>query len=77
MGANDKADTEPGSVVARIQGIEDENIRIANSDMPGRRADLPPDTLPKLPPDPQSDENREQPIGPDGKPTVPSRPPLT
>jgi hypothetical protein len=77
MGANDKADTEPGADAARIQGVEDENIRVANRDMPGRRADLPPDTLPKLPPDPQSDENREQPIGPDGKPTVPSKPPLT
>lgn len=77
MVANDKAETEPGTDAARVQGVEDENIRVANSDMPGRRADLPPETLPVLSPQPQSDENRDQPIGPDGKPTVPSKPPLT
>jgi hypothetical protein len=77
MGANDKADTETGTEAARVQGIEDENIRVANRDMPGQRADLPADTLPKPRPEPQSDENRDQPIGPDGKPTVPSKPPLT
>ena len=77
MDAKDKADTEPGTDAARVQGVEDENIRVANRDMPGCRADLPPDALPKLPPGPQSDENRDQPIGPDGKLTLPSKPPLT
>jgi len=77
MGANDKADTEPGPTAGRIQGVEDENVREANRAMPGQRADLPKDTLPGHSSLPQSDENRDQPIGPDGKPTVPSKPPLT
>lgn len=60
------------------QEVEDENIRVANRDMPGQRADLAKGTLPKPSPNlPQSDENRDQPIGPDGKLTVPSKPPLT
>lgn len=77
MGANDKADTEPGPTAGRVQGIEDENVRVANRTMPGQRADLPKGTLPGAPPDPQSDENRDQPVGPDGRLTTPAKPPLT
>ncbi len=77
MGANDKADAEPGPTAGRIQGVEDENVRVANQDMPGQRAALAKGTLPRLSPRPQSDENRDQPVGPDGKLTVPSKPPLT
>jgi hypothetical protein len=77
MGANDKADTEPGRTARRIQGVEDENVRTAAGAMPGQRADLPKDTLPGHPSRPQADENRDQPVAPDGKLTVPSKPPLT
>jgi hypothetical protein len=77
MKPKDKADTERHAIATRIQGIEDENIRVANRAMPGQRAALPEGTLTGLSSLPQSDENRDQPIGPDGKPTVPSKPPLT
>ncbi len=77
MGANDKADTGPAPNAARIQGVEDENVRDANRTMPGQRAGLPKDTLPGHPSQPQSDENRDQPVGPDGKLIAPSKPPLT
>jgi hypothetical protein len=66
MGANDKADSDPAAIAGRVQGVADENARTANRDMPGGRAGMPPGSLRPLPPDPQSDENRDQ-----GPPTPP------
>jgi hypothetical protein len=36
-------------------------INRARDRLPGERNDLPADALPKLPPEPQGDENREPP----------------
>jgi len=65
--ANEKAT----DATSRVQGVEDENLRIANRDMPGNRAELPKGVLRDGPAANQADEQRDQPLGPDGRPAKP------
>ena len=53
MSETDSPRTRRNRVERRINGARDS--------LPGERNDLPADTLPKLPPEPQGDENREPP----------------
>ncbi len=73
MSTNDKPDT----AASRAQRVVDENVRVANAEMPGQRANLPAGTLTDGPTENQADENRDQPVGPEGKLTTPAKPPLT
>jgi hypothetical protein len=70
----DEARTDPPD--AKVQAVDDENRRIADRTMPGRRAALPPGALLPRPPEPQGDENRDGPLDRDGRPRAPDKPPL-
>lgn len=74
MGANDKGDADPDPIAARVQNVQDENVRVANNTMPGRRAALPPGAASRLRIQPQADENRDQPLAPDGARRGPDKP---
>ena len=74
MIASDKPEDSRAADKAKVQEVQDENREEANRDMPGRRAALPPGTLRRSPREPQGDENRDQPVAPDGTLTVPSKP---
>ena len=67
MSANDDA--------KRVQGVQDENVRVADRTMPGGRAALPPGSLQRRPVENQSDENRDQPLTKEGEPRAPDPPP--
>ena len=67
MSENEKANP----VASRVHSVEDENLRIANETMPGNRAELPKGVLRDGPVRNQADQNRDQPLGPDGQPTKP------
>ena len=56
---------------AKVDALDDENRRITSKRMEGRRAALPEGTFREPVTGPQSDQNRDQPVGPDGKLTVP------
>jgi hypothetical protein len=75
MNASEKPDSISAEDAAKITGVQDENRDEANRTMPGRRAALPPGSLRREPPSPQSDENRDQPVAHDGGLTTPSKPP--
>ena len=71
------ADSTPAPGAAKAHAVEDANRDAADRAMPGGREALPPGTLGTPAQQPQGDENRDQPVGPDGKLTVPSKPPQT
>jgi hypothetical protein len=75
--ASTPSDDEPKDDAAKTRAVDDENRDEANRTMPGRRAALPAGTLRRTPQEPQGDENRDQPVAPDGSLTVPSKPPQT
>jgi hypothetical protein len=77
---SDSGDADPAGDAAgdaaKIHGLQDEIRDEANRAMPGRRAAFPAGTLVKPPFErPQGDENRDQPIKPDGDLRAPSKPP--
>jgi hypothetical protein len=62
---------------AKVRAVDDENRDEMNRDMPGRRAARPEGAIPPPRTVPQSDENRDQPVAPDGSLTLPAPPPAT
>ncbi len=62
---------------AKVRAVDDENRNVMNRDMPGRRAARPDGTIPPSQTSPQADENRDQPVAPDGRLTRPAPPPAT
>ena len=71
----DTKSKQEAETAAKIHEVQDENRGVANQDMPGKRAALPPGALSKPKSEPQADENRDQPVAPDGGLTTPSKPP--
>ena len=75
MNTKSESATGPAEAAAKVHEVQDENRDVANRDMPGKRAALPPGSLPRPKLEPQADENRDQPVAPDGSLTTPSKPP--
>lgn len=75
MNTKSESANGPAEDAAKIHEVQDENRDVANRDMPGKRAALPPGSLSRIKSEPQADENRDQPVAPDGGLTTPSEPP--
>ena len=71
------AGSNPAPDAAKTHAVQDANRDAADRAMPGGRAALPPGTLRPPPQQPQGEVNRDQPVGPDGNITRPSKPPQT
>lgn len=69
--------SDPAEAAAKVRGLQDENRREANSDLPGGRAAKPEGTIRRAETTPHSDEHRDQPVAPGGGLTEPAPGPTT